>query len=371
MLLLLLACTGADDKKTQPALSGIGALGHESHDLGGVAFEQMASSSDGLDVPRDLEFNPEVAGELWIVNRADDSVTILFDAGTDAQTSTHIVDPYAEHFMEEVSSLSFGKPGHFGTCQESRNTYNDKQRPNDFMGPTLWSSDLAIFGESNPAAVDYVSALFGFYADLGSHLDMLHESPLCMGIAWETENVYWVFDGMNSSLSRYDFAEDHGAGYDDHSDGVIGRYVEGEVERVEDVPSHMVFDHDTALLYVADTGNNRVAVLDTATGTQGDKIRASEPGVKQFAWDDAEIWTFIEGSEVGWGRPSGLALFDGVLYVGDNATGNLVAYDVQTGEMIDWIPTGLGGLMGIEVVSEDEIWLTDAASDAVYRLTTL
>ena len=75
--------------------------------------------------------------------------------------------------------------------------------------------------------------------DLGSHYDMLHESPLCMGIAWEKDNVYWVFDGHNQSIARYDFQEDHGMGFDDHSDGIIGKYVTGEIQREPDIPSHL------------------------------------------------------------------------------------------------------------------------------------
>ncbi len=176
---------------------------------------------------------------------------------------------------------------------------------------------------------------------------------------------------MHSSITRYDFAEDHGAGYDDHSDGVVYRYVEGEVTRTEDVAGHMVFDHATGFVYVADTGNNRVAALDTATGTKGDKLQTKEPGVKAFSFDGAEMWTVIEGSEVGMGAPSGLAILDGLLYVSDHATGNLMAFELDTGELVDWVPTGLTGLQGIEVVSEDEIWLTDSASDGVYRLSTL
>ena len=59
---------------------------------------------------------------------------------------------------------------------ESRNTYNDQGLGDDFMGPTLWTSDPEIFGY-NPDAVEYLSDLFGMPVDLGSHIDMLHESP--------------------------------------------------------------------------------------------------------------------------------------------------------------------------------------------------
>ena len=153
-------------------------------------LDPYGDSSDGLNVPRDLAFNPEVEGELWVVNRTDDSTSIFFDAGSSEQTSTHIIDPYALHFMDQVSSIEFGAPGTFGTCQESRNTYNSPGMGDDFMGPTLWPSDLDIYGESNPEAVEYLSRLFGTHVDLGSHLDMLHQTPLCVGIAWQGENVY-------------------------------------------------------------------------------------------------------------------------------------------------------------------------------------
>ena len=373
-ILIPMLMLGCDTKEEEKEVKGLDAFGNESHDISDVTLTELATSDDGLDVPRDLEFNPSVEGELWIVNRADDSVTILFDAGTEAQDSTHIIDPYALHFMEEPSSISFGAATFadsdsltFGTCQESRNTYNDNYAPNDFMGPTLWSADLSVFGESNPDAVGYLTDLFGFYADLGSHLDMLHESPLCMGIAWETENVYWVFDGFDGNIVRYDFAVDHDLGYDDHSDGIVSRHVEIEVERVEDVPSHMDIDPATNLLYVADTGNNRILAIDTTSGDEGDRLQASEPGVDHHEMENSVYSTFIDGAEFGLGQPSGLTLVDDYLLITDHATGNLFAFDLD-GNLVDWVATGLEGLMGVDARSIDDIWVVDAATDRVLRI---
>src|SRR5690606_29829533 len=121
--------------------------------------------------------------------------TIVWDVTGDATLWEHRIDGYALHFMEEVSSISFGAKNFdgdytFGTCQESANTYNDQYEANYFMGPALWSAHPDVFAMSNP---------YG----LGAHLDMLHESPYCMGIAHEVDNVYWVFDGYNSRLVRY------------------------------------------------------------------------------------------------------------------------------------------------------------------------
>ena len=356
---------GGDDEH-----AGIPALGSGTHDLASVSLTTHATDDDGLREPRDLAFNPEADGELWVVNKRDDSVVLLFDAGTDGQTTDKIIDPYALHFMDAPSSIDFGAPGTFGTCQESRNTYNGGGRPNEFMGPSLWSSDLAVFGTSNPEAVEYLSDLYGFAVDLGSHLDMLHESPLCMGMAWDFDNVYWVFDGYHETIVRYDFAVDHGVGYDDHSDGIIHTYAEGEVSYEEGVPSHIEIDQDARLLYIADSGNQRIAIMDLESGEEGSRIRPQEPGTTYVQYDDADIWTFIDGGDAGFSSVSGLELAGGYLFASDNASGTIIAFDMD-GNEVDRLETGLapGALMGLAVVSLDEIWFTDAIENTVHRLT--
>ena len=107
----------------------------------------------------------ELGGEVWVVNRADDSMTIIEKAGSSDQQSTHLIDPYALHFMDAPSSIAFGKPMHFGTCQESENTYGGSRAPDHFMGPTLWHADIDEYATSNPEAVEYLSDLFA--VDLG------------------------------------------------------------------------------------------------------------------------------------------------------------------------------------------------------------
>ena len=105
----------------------IGVLGHASSSVSaeqivtppdtyisqfGPGFEEVviASSTDGLDEPRDLEFHPgiERSDELWIVNRADDSMVIIHETGTPDQNSEERLDAYRNHFMEEVSAIAFG-----------------------------------------------------------------------------------------------------------------------------------------------------------------------------------------------------------------------------------------------------------------------
>jgi hypothetical protein len=377
---VLVACdlkvndTGVGDGGDE--VRGIAALGGFTHDIDSVTLTEIGGSSDGLRVPRDLAFSPAVDDELWVVSRTDDSTTIFSGAGTDSQTSRKVIDPYAMHFMDEVSSIAFGAAlfsgsdlPNFGTCHESLNTYNGWGEENEFMGPSLWSSDPDVFGESNPEAVAYLTELYGMYSDLGSHIDMLHESPLCMGIAWETDNVYWVFNGLEGAIDRVDFQEDHGVGWDDHNDGIIGQYVEGDLSRVPDVPSHLEMDPTTAFLYIADTGNNAIKVLDTTTGTRGGNLYSEEPRVDHFKMDDAMMWTLIDGSEHGMEQPSGLAIIEDTLLITDHGTGVIHAFDLD-GNPIDWLDTGLGegALMGIIARSLDDIWVVDAKDDRVLRL---
>lgn len=365
MILLLLACT--TEKELE--YTGLDVLGYDDNDTEDVLWTRIGDSSDGLNVPRDLGFNPDRPGELWVVNRADDSVTRFFNTASASQTSDHVIDPYAFHFLEEVSSIEFGNTGTFGTCQESRNTYNGEGPENDFMGPTLWSSDLDIFGESNPAAVEYLSNLFGMPTDLGSHLDMLHESPLCMGIAWQFENIYWVLNGQDGSIDRNNFHQDHGVGFDDHSDGSIFRYGAGEFQRVPDIPSHMKFDHSTRFLYVADTGNNAIKILDTQTGETDQRQMVMEPGTEHYSMKNEDIWTLIDGEDFGMEAPSGLTIVDDTLFITDNATSMIYAFTMD-GELLDTLETPFpkGALMGIYAASIDDLWLVNAVDDEIWRL---
>lgn len=362
MLFLLFGCVSND-------YLGLGALGYDDNGSEDVLWTLIGDASDGLNTPRDLGFNPEKDGELWVVNRTDDSVSIFFDTARSDQTSIHIIDPYAMHFMEEVSSIAFGNADTFGTCHESRNTYNNTSRANDFMGPALWSSDLSTFGNSNPDAVDYLTNLYGMPTDLGSHLDMLHESPLCMGIEWQHENVYWVFNGQDGSLDRNNFHEDHGMGYDDHSDGTIYKYGVGEFERVPDVPSHMKFDHNSGLLYIADTGNNAIKVLDVGTGDPDERLSVMEPGTKHYTMSGEDLWILIDGEDFDMEMPSGLTIVEDTLLVTDNQTSMIYAFTLD-GELVDSLQTPFaeGSLMGIYGSSIDDFWLVNAADDEVWRL---
>ncbi len=317
----------------------------------------VGSAADGLAHVRDLWFPPGHPDQLWTFNAGIHGTVIYFNPGTPQQSVQVLVDRYAEHFMDTVSSAAFGAPGTFATCQESRDDWNDQpQAEDDFMGPTLWPDDLSIYckvGQEFPYSPSRPE---------GSHLDMLHQSPLCMGIAHDHDSIYWAFDGQAGNIVYYDFKQDHGPGGGDHSDGVIRRWVDTHLTRVPGVPGHMAMDRPDGLLYVADTGAGRVMRLDTASGTPGGPIDSWDGG-HYSAMNGGTFAPFVSGL----GQPSGL-LFDGQrVFVADHASGDIVAFDTA-GHELGRLATGAPGVMGIRIGPDRKLWFVDGDHDRLVRV---
>lgn len=323
----------------------------------GGTFTVIGTAKDGLNAVRDLAFSPDAPEQLWTFNMLSHGTVIYFDPGTEQQTSEERIDAYGQHFMAYVSSAAFGDNGRFASCQESRDEWNvGAQDPDDFMGPALWPSDLEIFA--------VVGQAFPPEGGLeGSHLDMLHQSPWCMGIAHDVDNVYWAFDGMNDTIVRYDFVDDHGAGGGDHSDGIIWRYMNTEVTRVANVPSHMELDHATGMLYLADTGAGRVMRLDTASGTNTGSLPGDWDGATYEGVEGADYQVLVEGL----GEPSGLALSEGRLFVSDHASGEVIALELD-GTEIERMSTPADRIMGITIGPAGDLWYADAGANEVVRV---
>lgn len=335
-------------------LPGLPVLGDGDPSPSSVELETIGTADDGLNVPRDLAFDPEQPGQLWVVNRADHSVTVFTETGTAEQSASHHQGPNSQHFLAEPSGIAFGTGGRFATCHEE-DEKTQPSTPENFMGPALWQSNLDDFDGGH-----------------GSHVDMLHNSPNAVGIAWDEGDAYWVADGMHASLTRYDFGEPHEPGGTDHSDGKVDRYVEGKIGYVPDVPSHLALDRDAELLYVSDTGNDRIAVLDTTTGSYDGPIFPNYDGTEQSKMGGAELRTLVDGAAVeGMEQPSGLALRDGVLYVSDHETSQLLAFDLD-GELLDRLDlsgeVASGGLMGLAFDEEGRLHVVDAVDDRVLRV---
>jgi hypothetical protein len=321
-------------------------------------YEEIAGSNESIDHPRDLDFHPTLTrNELWIILKStenDGGMTVkISNAGTPDQEELLQQDGNAWHFMSLPTGISFSRNENFATSPGVFDANHDGGSP--FTGPTLWSSDPAIYAQPSGGN--------------GSHLDMLHESPYSMGIASDKDNKFWLTCGDHNEIMSYDFREDHGPGNSDHSDGIIYKYpIDGYTEdQTHEVPDHLVMDHSTGWLYVCNSQQNRVIRINTATGTPGESLVQNEP---------VEIYKYMENFEwevyinTGLNEPTGIDIIENRLIVSNYATGDINLYDISGAEpvLLGIIPTGATGIMGIKVGPDGNIWYVNSISDKVFRV---
>ncbi len=329
-----------------------------------LTYTNIAVGSDQVNDPRDLDFKPQ-SNELWVMNRGGSnggSMVIVHNAGLPGQTDQYKKDTHSSHFMIQASAMAFSENGEWGTVGEVQNTSSPTST---FMGPGLWSGDPDIF-----ATVFQNNWVSG--SPLGSHLDMLHQSPFAMGIASDSAKVYWVMDGHFGNICRYDFVEDHGPGYDDHGAGKIWRYTDVPVSRVPDIPSHMVLDRDNGWLYFIDGGAKQIKRLaltsGAVTGNLSVPSTSNEPLAGYYEVEGATVeivdtWTT---------QPCGIDYLQGRLIVSDNDNGDIRIYDVSgTPTYMGAIPTGQNGIMGVKAGPDGRIWFVNNTADKVVRIDPL
>lgn len=418
-LCLLVGCSGSSLQDASSAPSGIPLLGNGSHSVSEVSIETVATEADGLTDPRDLDFHPQT-GDLWVANGVDSTATVLvrsdrrsewlcsdqwFGAGDgcdcgcgmmDADCNGTTVDACdyvlcgpgqaldatdagrcvmvglenaatnglsfikraAEdgshtHFMAKASGIAFNSDGNFATSQDE-DQITQPSTPANFMGPTLWDGNLKEWEGGHL-----------------SHLDMLHNSPNGAGIAWEKDNVFWIFDGYHNALTRYDFARDHGRGGTDHTDGIIRRFVEGEVSYVPGVPSGLVWDAGRARLVIADSGNQRIAVLDPTAGASEGAIVPNYDGCRMEAFGGVSTTTLVVGEDVGLSTPSGIAIHNNQIFVTDYATGRLFAFAID-GSLLDYLDVAEpNALMGITFGANGSLYVIDNSKREVLKISAL
>jgi len=189
-----------------------------------------------------------------------------------------------------------------------------------------------------------------------------------MGIEWEEDNVFWVYDGYNKNIVRYDFGEDHGPGNDDHADGIVRRYTEIVVKRVDDnISNHLALDRESGWMYIVDNGNKRVLRLDIHSGEPTeDLIPYAEPLHEYSAVTGTNWSVFIDSLD----KPSGIAIMGDYLLVSDYGSGEIIFYDRTGIEAVELgrFDTGPSGIMGIEIGPDGKIWCVNTTQNRVYQL---
>ena len=324
-----------------------------------VTFTEIYSVSKRAELV-DLAFAEKDPTELWVIGYGNDSVHV--GTGVTGESNgewKEYVDPAAGHFMHKPPAFAMGADGFWGICGDNDNSQNDPRgasEPNYFMGPALFTSDLSIFATQNKKT------------GLGSHYDMLHNTSMCRGIAHMEANWFWTFNGQLGSIEKYNFAKPHEPGGDDHSDGEIYRYVERQVKGVDGVSSHLFYDASDKMLYIADTGNQRIAKLDTTTGKLGDRLPLrNEVLAKSGIMEGATVEDVVPAGTLE--QPSGIEVKNDLIYVTDTATATFHVFD-KTGKELRKLETGLkaGALSGFTFGPDGKIYFTDRNRGKVLRI---
>ncbi len=320
-----------------------------------IHFQEVVNSSDLVSKPTDLDFHPVLSkNQLWVVNKRTEQVggsTITIDNPAETnQTNIHKVDGNAWHFMSLPTGIAFSSNGNFATSLGVFDANHNGGAP--FTGPSLWSSDLSIYAEPSGGN--------------GSHLDMLHVSPNAQGIASENENVFWVFDGYNNDIVRYDFVDDHGPGASFHGDAKILRYSDFTVAKDpnEKVVSHLVLKDNW--VYVVDYGNKKVFRLDKNTGNLGGTPTFGPfESVVQYRYMTG--YTTEDVVNTGLIEPAGIDIVGDRMIISDYSSGDIIIYDISTIPAIELgkINTSAQGIMGVKIGPDGRIWYVDYDANTV------
>jgi sugar lactone lactonase YvrE len=120
-------------------------------------------------------------------------------------------------------------------------------------------------------------------------------------------------------------------------------------------------------LYVADTGNRRVLILDVTSGVEGDTFGGLEPVETRTEVLDAELGELVGAETLE--SPSGLELHAGLVFLSDNATSKFYAFD-KDGEQIRTLETGLpaGSLGGFTFGPDGKLYFVDILGGRVLRI---
>ncbi len=318
-------------------------------------FTTVATAANQLDKPTDLDFFPILGkNELWVVNQRTETPggsTLTINNPDDASPDfLQRVDGNAWHFMSLPTGIAFSNNFNFATSPGIKDANHNG---GTFTGPALWSSDPDIYAQPSGGN--------------GSHLDMLHGSPFSMGIASEADNAFWVFDGWNETIVRYDFRSDHGPGNDDHSNGIVRRYTEIQVKKDADIPSHLVLDKATGWLYVVDNGHDRVLRLNINTGSVIGSLPFINEDLAEHSQMGGVTWEVINQDSLD--SPCGIEVMENRLLVGDYATGIIHVFDMENGfTELGRIQTGQAGLTGIKVGPDGAIWYTNRLQNTLTKI---
>lgn len=329
-------------------------------------FTLVAGSTNSLVSPVDLDFYPNQStrpNELWILNQGTNntggSTLIVSKANSSSRTFKYVKDGNSWHFMALASAMAFGE-SNFATSQD---ILDANRQGGTYTGATLWPGDLGIYGVvGNPPT----------QTENGSHLSMIHQTPYGKGIAFERDNVYWVLDGYEGNIKRYDFGNPHEPGGDDHSGGGVQVYPEFKFTRHVSLPGHIVIDRDRKYLFGCDPVGKRIFRIDITTGINSGarpKINGENLSLGYFTFSGlSKVDTLISGL----GSPIGIDVYGDRLVVTDNSTDEIIIYNISNNYKevgrIKLKYTTSPDPMGVKVGPDGKIYFVDKANKMAYMI---
>jgi DNA-binding beta-propeller fold protein YncE len=329
-------------------------------------FTLVAGSTNSLVSPVDLDFYPNQStrpNELWILNQGTNSTggstVIVSNANSSSRTYKYVKDGNAWHFMALASAMAFGD-SNWATSQD---ILDANRQSGKYTGPTLWSGNLSIYGVvGNPSTQQFN----------GSHLDMIHQTPYGKGIAFEKENFYWVLDGYDGTIKRYNFSADHGPGQDYHGDGGVRVYPEFKFTRHSSLPGHLDIDGAKKYLYGCDPLGKRVFRIDITTGNQsGTATKVNNETLDEGYYNYTGV-TKTDTLIKNLGTPIGIDVYGDRLIVTDNLTDEIIIYNISN----NYSEVGRIKLkyvaspdpMGVKVGPDGKIYFVDRANKRTYMI---
>lgn len=354
-----------DELTEQPKISSVLNIDAYVTDSTKNIFTVVANSSNSLSSPVDLDFYPDQTkrpNELWILNQGTSSTggstEIVFNANKGTRTYKYVKDGNAWHFMAMASSIAFGND----EWATSADILDANRNGGKYAGPTLWPGDLSVYGIFGNPSTSTAN---------GSHLSMIHQSPYGKGIAFEKDLVFWLLDGYEGNIKRYDYGKPHQPGGDDHSGGSVRVYPDFKFTKHATLPSHMVIDANKKYLYGCDPVGKRIFRVDITTGSDsgaGTKVNA-ESLVTYRKYTGLVTENIID---TGLTSPVGIDIYGNRLIVTDNGTHEIIIYDISNNySEVGRITLNYASspdLMGIKVGPDGKIYFADKLNKSVYMI---
>ncbi len=261
--------------------------------------------------------------------------------------------------MAMASSLAFGD-SNWATSQDILDANHSTGK---YTGPTLWPGNLNIYGVvGNPSNTQFN----------GSHLDMIHQTPYGKGIAFERDNIYWVMDGYDGTLKRYDFNKDHGPGQADHGDGGVRVYSAFKFTRSSSLPCHIVIDQNRKYLYGCDPIKKRIFRVDITSGTYNADISKVNSEILDLGYVEYIGISKDDSLIRGLNTPVGIDIYGERLIVTDNGTDEIIIYDLLNNYKelgrIKLTYAANPDPMGVKVGPDGRIYFVDKTNKKAYMI---